>query len=85
MKNQLVVKDAMGKDQKIDVLDIVEDRETGKKYMFYHLPAREEIYAAILKESDSAYVLEAITEDNEWDLVEQILENQGRLAGGVHE
>ncbi len=85
MENQLVVKNAEGKDEVIEVIDIVEDRETGKKYLFYHLVDSEEIYAAILKEADTTYFLEAITDDQEWDLVEEILKNEVKLEGDTYE
>ena len=35
MDNQLIVKNADGKDEAIHVIDIITDNETGKKYLFY--------------------------------------------------
>lgn len=81
MENQLVVKNHEGKDQIVNVIDIVLDNETGKKYLFYTLPDSEEIYPSILLESDTSFVLQAITDESEFEIVEEILKNQIQLEG----
>lgn len=83
MDNQLIVKNASGRDETIQVIDIILDNETGKKYLFYTLVDSDEIYAAILKEADTTYFLEAITDDSEWELVEEILKNQIKVEGDL--
>lgn len=85
MGNQLVVKNAEGKDQIINVIDIILDNETGKKYLFYNLPDNEEIYPAILLESETSYVLQAISDESEFELVEEILKNQIQIEGGIND
>ena len=81
MSNELIVKNADGKDQAISVVDIVSDNVSGKKYMFYNTSDSNELYATILVESDTSYVLEAISDDEEWNLVEEILRSQAMLEG----
>lgn len=81
MGNQLVVKNSEGKDQIINVIDIILDNETGKKYLFYNLPDSEEIYPAILLESETNFVLQAISDEAEFQLVEEILKNQIQMDG----
>lgn len=85
MDNQLVVKNAEGKDETIQVIDIITDNETGKKYLFYTLLASDDVYASILRETEGAFVLESITDDSEWELVEEILKSQIMVEGGPDE
>ena len=85
MENQLTIKNASGADETIEVMDIVLDNETGKRYIFYHLLDSEDIYAAILREADTTYFLEAISDDSEWEIVEEILKNQIKAEGGSNE
>lgn len=85
MDNQLVVKNAEGKDETIQVIDIVTDNETGKKYLFYTLIDSEEVYASILRETEGAFVLETITDDDEWALVEEILKSQIMVEGDLND
>lgn len=85
MNDQLVIKSLDGKDQIINVVDIVLDNETGKKYIFYTMAESEELYASILVEKDNSFVIQAITDDAEFDLVEEILKNQVQLEGGNDE
>lgn len=85
MENQLIVKNSEGKDQTVSVIDIITDNQTEKKYLFYTMGEDEEVYASILKEKDSAYFLEAITDDSEWELVEEILKSQVIVEGDISE
>ena len=85
MNDQLVIKNAEGKDEIINVIDIVLDSETNKKYIFYTVTGSEEIYAAILVENNDNFVIQAITDDNEFELVEEILKNKIKIEGGNDE
>ena len=85
MNDQLTIKNMDGKEEIINVIDIVLDNETGKKYIFYTLNDSEEVYAAILIERDNAFIIEAITDDEEFSLVEEILNNKIRIEGGSDE
>ncbi len=85
MNNQLVVKNASGADEVVQVIDIITDSETGKKYLFYTLADSEDVYASILKEAEDAFVLETITDDSEWELVEEILKNVVMADGDTDE
>ena len=81
MDNELIVKNSEGQDQTISVVDIVEDSETGKKYLFYNTKDSEELYATILVESETSFVLEAISSEEEWNIVEEILKHQAMIEG----
>lgn len=85
MNEQLVIKNMDGKEENINVIDIVLDNETGKKYIFYTLTETEEIYAAILVERNDAFTIEAIVDEDEFALVEEILNNKIRIEGGSDE
>lgn len=85
MDNQLVVKNAEGKEETIQVIDIITDNETGKQYLFYNLPDSDEIYASILREAEGAFVLESIVDEEEWALVEEILKSMIKVEGDSDE
>lgn len=85
MDNQLIVKNADGQEETIHVIDIITDNETGKKYLFYTRLESDEIYASILRETEGAFVLETITDDSEWELVEEILKSQIMVEGDTNE
>lgn len=84
MMEQLVVKNGEGKDQIINVIDIILDNETGKKYIYYALED-EEVYVAILIEKDDKYIMQAITDEEEFALAEDILNNKIKLEGDIGE
>lgn len=85
MNDQLVIKNPEGKDQVINVIDIVLDNETGKKYIFYTMDVSEEIYASILVENENSYIIQSITDEAEFELVEEILKNKVAIEGGSNE
>lgn len=85
MNDQLVIKNPEGKDQVINVIDIVLDNETGKKYIFYTMDVSEEVYASILVENENSYIIQAITDESEFELVEEILKNKVAIEGGSNE
>lgn len=85
MDEQLIVKNADGKEETIQVIDIITDNETGKKYLFYTLLESDEIYASILRETEGAFVLESISDEEEWALVEEILKSQIKVEGDSDE
>lgn len=85
MNDQLIIKNSEGKDEVINVMDIVLDNETGKKYIFYTIEDSEEVYAAILVENNNNFIIEAITDDAEFELVEEILRNKVGIEGGIDE
>lgn len=85
MDNRLIVKNAEGKEETVQVIDIVTDNETGKKYLFYNLMESDDIYTSILRETEGAFVLESITDDEEWALVEEILKSQIMVEGDSNE
>ena len=81
MDNELVVKNELGNDKKINVVDIVQDNLTGKEYIFYTEEGKDELIASILIEREDSYTLEVIKDDKEWDLVEELMENMILIEG----
>lgn len=85
MNNELVVTDESGNNKKINVIDIVQDNQTGKEYIFYTEQDKDEINASILSESEESYSLETIEDDKEWELVEQLIEDISIIEGDNNE
>lgn len=85
MDDQLIVKNSEGKDEVINVIDIILDNETGKRYIFYTMNETDDIYASILVEKENNFIIEAISNDEEYALVEEILRNQIVIDGGSDE
>ena len=85
MSEQLVIKNHEGKDVTINVIDIVLDNETGKQYIFYSEEGYEDIFAAILIEKDDNFVFQAIADESEMELVNEILRNKLAFEGDADE
>jgi len=85
VNNELVVTDESGNNKKINVIDIVQDNQTGKEYIFYTEQDKDEINASILSESEESYSLETIEDDKEWELVEQLIEDISIIEGDNNE
>lgn len=72
LDNTLRVRNKQGKFATINVIDIIEDTETTKKYICYNFADREEIFVSLLEMQDGVYNLDTVTEE-ERNVVEQIL------------
>lgn len=70
--NKLKVKNLDGNEITIDVIDIIEDRETGKQYICYTIESLDDVYVSILEEKENTFSLGEITEE-ERTLVEQFM------------
>ena len=72
MDTTLRVRNKQGKFATINVIDIIEDTETTKKYICYSFANREEIFVSNLEMKNGVYNLDTVTEE-ERNIVEQIL------------
>lgn len=61
----------------INVIDIVQIKEFAKEYIIYTLVDDDEQYVSILDVKEDSYCLKTITDDNEWQVVENILKSRG--------
>lgn len=69
-----------GKEVQCEILFSFEDRTTGKNYMVYTDYSRDEngdfkVFASIYDPTGETNLLQPVQTDEEWAMVEQILEN----------
>jgi len=60
-------------DVTINVLDIIEDTESDKKYMIYSPEGVEDVYMSILEETETTYTLKTIEDEEEAKRIEAYL------------
>ena len=82
MENVINVFDEQGTMHEVEVLDIFSVDGYDKEYILY-TKNREvdgdniEAFVSILKEVNDSYVLESIEDENEWNLVQQAIKEEG--------
>ena len=65
-----------GKEIDIKVVTILKKPDNSKSFLLYTFDDTKEkvdIYASIIKEENNAYVLDAITDKEDWDLVQKAI------------
>lgn len=70
--NKLMVKNLNGEEISIDVIDIIEDQETGKQYICYSIDSLDDVFVSSLEETDNTFSLGEVTEE-ERTLVEELM------------
>ena len=73
MDEKLNVTGPNGEELIIDVIDILEDEETGKSYIAYNIDGSDDSFISILNEQENSYSLEMIYDDEELERVEEAL------------
>ena len=78
-KNKFILTDENGKQTVYDVLFTFDSEETGKSYIAYTDNSKDEtgniqVYASIYHPEDENTKLEPITTEEEWKVIETILE-----------
>lgn len=71
------VTSADGKEVNIKVITILQNPNNDKKFLLYTLDDSSEnidIYASLIKEKDNSYVLESITEEEDWTLIQKTIQ-----------
>ena len=66
-----------GKKLKLKVITILKKPEEDKSFLIYTFDETGEnidIYASIIKEENDSYVLDAISEKEDWDLVQKAIQ-----------
>ena len=61
MDSTLTIKNLDGKDLTIEVIDIIEDSETGKEFICYKLLDSDDTYVSTLVTKEDSYTLESVT------------------------
>lgn len=63
-----------GNNVDINVLEIIDDTETGKQYVVYNADGYDDdFFISILEENEDNVILKEITDDNEFKMVEDYL------------
>ena len=82
MDNKINVYDEQGNVHEVEVLDIFNVEGYDKDYILYtsnkEVDADNiEVYVSILKEENGNYLLLNISDDNEWNIVQQAINEMG--------
>ena len=70
--NRLNVKNLDGNDITINVIDIIENKETGKKFICYNIENLDEVFVSSLEESEDSFQLGKVS-DEEKNIIEEIM------------
>ncbi len=65
-----------GKEMELKVITILKKPNDDKSFLLYTFDDKKEnvdIYASIIKEEEGQYVLDSITEKEDWDLVQKAI------------
>lgn len=65
-----------GKEIEIKVITILKKPDNSKSFLIYTFDDKAEnvdIYASIIKEENGVYILDSITEKEDWDLVQKAI------------
>lgn len=66
-----------GKEIEIKAITILKKPDDGKSFLLYTFDSKSEnmdVYASILKEENGSYILDSITDKEDWDLIQKAIE-----------
>lgn len=66
-----------GKEIDIKAITILKKPDDGKSFLLYTFDSESEnmdVYASILKEENGSYILDSITDKEDWDLIQKAIE-----------
>lgn len=66
-----------GKEVEIKVITILKKPESDKSFLIYTFDDKAEnvdIYASIIKEQDGGYILDSITEKDDWEMIQKAIQ-----------
>ena len=66
-----------GKEIEIKAITILKKPDDGKSFLLYTFDSESEnvdVYASILKEENGSYILDSITDKEDWDLIQKAIE-----------
>lgn len=65
-----------GKEIEIKAITILKKPDDGKSFLLYTFDSESEnmdVYASILKEENGSYILDSITDKEDWDLIQKAI------------
>lgn len=66
-----------GKEIEIKAITILKKPDDGKSFLLYTFDSESEnmdVYASILKEENDSYILDSITDKEDWDLIQKAIQ-----------
>ncbi len=66
-----------GKEVEIKVITILKKPESDKSFLIYTFDDKAEnvdIYASIIKEQDGGYILDSITDKDDWEMIQKAIQ-----------
>ncbi len=83
-ENILTVNSENGKKIKLNVIDIIAIEELNKEYIIYTIEGEnsDNIYASILIEDETTYTIKTIENDEEWEIVQNIINEMNAYQEG---
>lgn len=66
-----------GKEVEIKVITILKKPESNKSFLIYTFDDKAEnvdIYASIIKEQDGGYILDSITDKDDWEMIQKAIQ-----------
>lgn len=82
--NKLVVNGENGNKVTLNVIDIIAIKELNKEYIIYTIEgdSSDNIYASIFVEDETSYTIKTIENDDEWEIVQNIINEMGSKQEG---
>lgn len=82
--NKLVVNGENGNEVTLNVIDIIAIKELNKEYIIYTIEgdSSDNIYASIFVEDETSYTIKTIENDDEWEIVQNIINEMGSNQEG---
>lgn len=82
--NKLVVNGENGNKVTLNVIDIIAIKELNKEYIIYTIEgdSSDNIYASIFVEDETSYTIKTIENDDEWEIVQNIINEIGSNQEG---
>ncbi len=82
--NKLVVNGENGNKVTLNVIDIIAIKELNKEYIIYTIEgdSSDNIYASIFVEDETSYTIKTIENDDEWEIVQNIINEMGSNQEG---
>lgn len=64
-----------GEDIEIEVLDIIQNDELHREYMVYRIRGTDDVCISIINETETTFSLDEITDENEFNEIEETIPN----------
>lgn len=82
--NKLIVNGENGNKITLNVIDIIAIKELNKEYIIYTIEgdSSDNVYTSIFVEDETSYTIKAIENDEEWEIVQNIINEMSASQEG---